>query len=185
MSKNDYENVDPSCHCESCGERITEDGDAGGRCMNCHTAILPFGHDGLKQFRVIVTRNKKGRPATDAFECWGENEQQVRKATEGAGFDVDDVELLCECERYFHLPIEGGINVYCNVENQPGGCIESGLKVPEVGDGEDAESNHDYNVATDAIESLILAHACAGIDVSSLDYLEGLETALEACANNL
>ena len=36
----------------------------------------------------------------------------------------------------------------------------------------------------DAIESLILAHARAGIDIASPPYVEGIETAVNACANN-
>lgn len=36
----------------------------------------------------------------------------------------------------------------------------------------------------DAIESLVLAHACAGVDVASAAYNEGLEVALEAIHNN-
>jgi len=39
--------------------------------------------------------------------------------------------------------------------------------------------------AVDALESLILAHACAGIDVSSKKYQEGVVTALDAIDNNL
>jgi hypothetical protein len=38
--------------------------------------------------------------------------------------------------------------------------------------------------ALDALESLILAHAVAGVDVESPAYLEGIETALDALANN-
>jgi len=41
-----------------------------------------------------------------------------------------------------------------------------------------------YNAAIDGIESMILAHACAGIDISSPAYLEGIETAAEAISNN-
>lgn len=42
-----------------------------------------------------------------------------------------------------------------------------------------------YNGAMDGIESLILAHACAGIDITSPKYVEGIKTAVEACGNNL
>jgi hypothetical protein len=38
--------------------------------------------------------------------------------------------------------------------------------------------------AMDAVEALVLAHACAGVDVASPAYLEGLETAIEACWNH-
>ena len=41
------------------------------------------------------------------------------------------------------------------------------------------------NTALDALESLILAHACEGIDVASEAYQNGVQTALDACANNL
>ncbi len=33
------------------------------------------------------------------------------------------------------------------------------------------------------IESLVLAHACAGIDVQDPKYVEGIRKALEACAD--
>lgn len=39
------------------------------------------------------------------------------------------------------------------------------------------------NGAVDAIESMILGHACAGIDISSEAYVAGLEIALESIAN--
>jgi hypothetical protein len=37
--------------------------------------------------------------------------------------------------------------------------------------------------ALNGLESLVLAHACAGIDVTSPKYLEGLNTALDAIEN--
>jgi hypothetical protein len=40
------------------------------------------------------------------------------------------------------------------------------------------------NAVIDAILSLILAHACAGIDIESPAYLEGIETAFDALVNN-
>jgi hypothetical protein len=43
----------------------------------------------------------------------------------------------------------------------------------------------DADIALDALESLILAHACEGIDVASEAYQNGIQTALDACANNL
>lgn len=38
--------------------------------------------------------------------------------------------------------------------------------------------------AIDAIESMVLAHAVAGVDVESPAYLEGIETAVEAVSNH-
>jgi len=36
----------------------------------------------------------------------------------------------------------------------------------------------------DAIESMVLAHACAGVDIESPAYIEGIETAVEAVMNH-
>jgi len=58
-----------------------------------------------------------------------------------------------------------------------GSLVESRLK-------DDTEEDHPFNLMMDAIESLVLGHACAGIDVSSEAYVDGLETALNACSNN-
>ena len=81
--------------------------------------------------------------------------------------------------RTIRLPV-GGITISLERENsqqKPGaGSISSDLK----------ESDDDlYNAAIDGLESLILAHACAGIDVRSPAYLEGVETAIDAVANNI
>lgn len=35
----------------------------------------------------------------------------------------------------------------------------------------------------EAITSLILAHACAGVNIGSLGYIEGIETTIEAILN--
>lgn len=59
------------------------------------------------------------------------------------------------------------------------GSISSQLKDVENDD------NNDYNIACEAIESMILAHAVAGVNIESHAYLEGLETAIESIANNL
>ena len=48
---------------------------------------------------------------------------------------------------------------------------------------DDSEGHPELGAALDAIESLILAHAVAGIDVSSPAYLEGIDTAVDAAMN--
>ncbi len=60
-----------------------------------------------------------------------------------------------------------------------GGKISSSLK-----DG-DGEPTPEYDNAIDGIESLILAHATAGIDITHPAYVEGVETAVSAAMNNL
>jgi hypothetical protein len=39
--------------------------------------------------------------------------------------------------------------------------------------------------AMHGIESLVLAHACVGMDVETPEYLQGLETAIDGAINNL
>jgi hypothetical protein len=61
----------------------------------------------------------------------------------------------------------------------PGGAIASTLRFPGP------PGNRLYHAAVDALESLILAHACAGVDVQSPAYVEGIEIAVEAITNHL
>jgi hypothetical protein len=65
-----------------------------------------------------------------------------------------------------------------------------GIVVTLSGDGGSIKSNREMDVrlsdtfeaALDAIESMILAHAIAGVDVSSPMYVEGIETAVDKIA---
>lgn len=50
---------------------------------------------------------------------------------------------------------------------------------------EELEDKRNFNYAMDALESLILAHAQAGVDVTSNIYLEGYKTAVDAICNNM
>ena len=80
--------------------------------------------------------------------------------------------------RTIRLPV-CGITISLERENgqKPStGSISSDLKEPD---------DDLYNAAIDGLESLILAHACAGIDVRSPAYVEGVETAVDAVANNI
>ena len=40
------------------------------------------------------------------------------------------------------------------------------------------------NRGLDAVESLVLAHACAGVDVEAAGYVTGVRTALDALSDN-
>jgi hypothetical protein len=68
-----------------------------------------------------------------------------------------------------------------------GGSISSSLEEPcDCGRADPGWCPRcSYNDAVDGIESLILAHACAGIDITTPAYIEGIETAVQACAENL
>ena len=47
----------------------------------------------------------------------------------------------------------------------------------------DASDDDFYNAAIDGVESLILAHHFAGIDVTTPEYVEGVESAVLAISN--
>jgi hypothetical protein len=64
-----------------------------------------------------------------------------------------------------------------------GGTITSKLKV--TADDRDPEDAHAWNAAVDVLESLVLAHACAGLDITTPAYLEGIESALDAINDNI
>jgi hypothetical protein len=67
-----------------------------------------------------------------------------------------------------------------NGADKPGsGAIASDLRA-----GQSAADRH-YNAAIDGLEALILAHACAGVDVEAPAYIEGIESAVEAIANHV
>jgi hypothetical protein len=71
---------------------------------------------------------------------------------------------------------------FCARLDCPGECLESRGNASEKA-AEERESRLSYNAAIDGIESMVLAHACAGIDVTSPAYVEGLETAVEAVSH--
>ena len=70
-----------------------------------------------------------------------------------------------------------------------GGTISSDLKsfdTQEIEENfEDGDEHACYEAAIDALEALILAHGCAGVDIESPAYIEGIETAVEAISNNV
>lgn len=69
-------------------------------------------------------------------------------------------------------------------EDGASGVIQSDLH--EMPDGNNADGNdYRYDGAMDGIEGLILAHACAGIDIEAQAYLDGIQTAVDGCANNI
>jgi hypothetical protein len=75
------------------------------------------------------------------------------------------------------------------VQVVPGGSrstasISSELKEHMFGKDEPGPNDFEILGAIDAIESMVLAHACAGIDVASPAYVEGLRCSLEAITNH-
>lgn len=53
----------------------------------------------------------------------------------------------------------------------------------DLHDGTAQTIHAQYDAAMNAVESMILAHAVAGIDIESPAYLEGIETAVDKIFN--
>ena len=87
---------------------------------------------------------------------------------------------LPEPDRTIHLPCYG-MTIRLGREGTPGKSGGAAI----TSDLRDPDADQLYLAAIDAIESLVLAHACAGIDVASPAYVEGIETAVAAIANHL
>lgn len=86
------------------------------------------------------------------------------------------------------VPIQGGIIINLgppdpdNPKRFSCGSITEGTLKEDCRCGDSALDNL-FDGMMDALESILLAHACAGIDVTSPAYVDGLETAINACAN--
>lgn len=76
----------------------------------------------------------------------------------------------------FNLPCFG---IKVMVVNGSGSITSTDLKTKH-----NNEEDELYNTAMDGIETLILAHACAGIDINTPEYIEGIKIAVNACVNN-
>ena len=89
------------------------------------------------------------------------------------------------------LPCYG---IVVETDGEGGGSISSELKETAIFYNDpnnlqeqenERQSLENYNTAMDAIESLILGHACAGIDITTPAYLEGIESAVQGCSDNI
>jgi hypothetical protein len=80
------------------------------------------------------------------------------------------------------LPV---FDIVINLNETPSGTAGGiGSSLADLG-GDDIYPAAYYNAAVDGLESLILAHACAGVDVEAPGYLEGIETAVQAICDNI
>lgn len=80
-------------------------------------------------------------------------------------------------KKIIKLPVYG---IEVNLGN---GCLS--IK-SDLHDGSVNPENREtyWGCAVDAIEGLILAHACAGVDIESAAYLEGIEVVIDTLTNN-
>jgi hypothetical protein len=90
--------------------------------------------------------------------------------------------------KVLELPV-GGIVIALGASNpdRPGCYLggRSASQLKEAASDQPTEDLEAWNAAVDAVEALVLAHACAGLDVTSPAYLEGIQTALDALRNHL
>jgi len=78
------------------------------------------------------------------------------------------------------LPING-IKITIDQE----GSITSGTIVaPELYIEAETQEDELYNASMDGLTSMILACACAGVDVESPQFLEAIETSINAISSN-
>ena len=78
--------------------------------------------------------------------------------------------------RVIHLPC---YNIIVSLTNDGGGVIQSGLSCDESY----RDATFEHNAAINGLESLILAHACAGIEITDPAYICGIEVAIDAIFN--
>ena len=77
------------------------------------------------------------------------------------------------------------LNLVPGIEGHFDGTIRSDLHEESDLEDWDSDEQHDcdcYNAAMDTVESIILAHACAGVDIQAPAYLEGIHTSVHSCA---
>jgi hypothetical protein len=77
---------------------------------------------------------------------------------------------------HYELAIDGITVITVTVNSAGSGMLTSNLK--------EGDPVAEYNSAIDGLEALILAHACAGIDVAYPAYVSGVQTAVQEIANN-
>jgi hypothetical protein len=78
-----------------------------------------------------------------------------------------------------------GIVVRLAKPDCPGRSL-AGVITSSLHDGDSgSDYDSDYEAAIDGIESLILAHACAGVDIAAPAYVAGIQTAVEAAGGHL
>jgi len=89
-------------------------------------------------------------------------------------------------KRTFRLS-KDSCRVVIRVDAHGGGTLTSDLKDDSIIDDDHPAMRarrFAFNTAIDGLEALLLACACAGVDVDSPEYIQAFETALEAIANN-
>jgi len=72
-----------------------------------------------------------------------------------------------------------------HLDDKGSGTVQSALHITEAEPDFEADYRQDYNSAINGLESLVLAHACAGVDVQDAHYVAGIGAALDAISNHV
>lgn len=139
---------------------------------------MPLGGDGTNrtvEYPPEPGSYPKGTVGAIWHKLTEEEQAELNAALEKASKRSQLVKELHCCGITVRLNEDGmGGNVTSTLHEQPN---------PEVEGGSEADTNYDrYEAAVDALESVVLAHACAGIDIQAPAYVEGVETAIAAIA---
>lgn len=83
---------------------------------------------------------------------------------------------------HYHLPF--GIEI--KTDGQGGGVlVKSQLDDALFDESDDDQGSYLMQCVINALESLVLAHACAGIKIDGLAYTNGLETAVKSVLEHI
>jgi hypothetical protein len=87
----------------------------------------------------------------------------------------------------YRLPV---FDIVVTTDGKGSGSINSSLKEdnphPVQPKLEGDETMHaEFDAAMDGIESLVLACACNGIDITRSEFVQAIESAVESCENHL
>jgi hypothetical protein len=86
-----------------------------------------------------------------------------------------------DSERNYHLPY--GIEIYCSIGE--GGHLDSKLLQEFTCEGDDEESAAASKASARAMETLLLALACAGVDLSTPEVADAIRGAVQTIANEI
>lgn len=137
--------------------------------------------DSLDHFNIEAAALQANDLNAQTDLAYAEIERQI-KCLDTCGKEIAASPVQSETEQKIYTIPEYGITVH--VTPGKAGEITSGLAEALIG-SEPSESDFEIQGAIAALESLILGHACAGIDIGSEAYVTGLRSCLEAISNNL
>ncbi|QOX80809.1 hypothetical protein FY034_17450 (plasmid) [Trichlorobacter lovleyi] len=150
--------------------------------------------------KVVALFEEGDDISVEEFEYRGDTDMDCQTTITNA---IGESLLVCDCgNEWFSAEVSDGQPepVKTTIEFAPdlflsvtachdgGGGVSSNLHDESdewAGDEDEERSHYEFEGAVDMLESLVLAHALAGVDVSSPAYVDGLKTAYESACNNL